>query len=429
MINTYRSALSVPGAPAFTAAGLIARLPLALNGLGIVLLVSITTGSYALAGALSAVYAIVAASGGIVSSRWADTHGQRPVLRLLPVISGCSMVLFVTSIMGPLPRWAAWPLVIVTAATQPTIGSYVRARWAAAAPTPSIRRAGFAWESIVDELIFSVAPLIAATTAVSLWTPTPLILSAVLLLVGSWWLAAQRTTQPPLHPREGRRLSGSAITQPGVLACVAIGIGLGVLFGAFDVSTVAFTQQAGRPSMAGVILGLWAGGSLVGGLYFGSRRWSMGLESQLRATGLVLCVVLVPAMFVSTVPLLALTAFVAGMSIAPTLISLFSVTERLIPPRLLTEGLTWVNAGLATGFALGSAGGGVIVDARGTGVAFGFAWLGATFSALCAVAAAARIRRHLRTEDPEPDVAWVDDPIPGGGGAPLPPDSRDRFTA
>lgn len=418
VITTYRRALAVPGATSFTAAGLIARLPLALNGLGIVLLVSITTGSYALAGALSAVYALVAATGGIVSSRWADVHGQRPILRWLPLISGCSMVLFVMSIMGPIPRWVAWPLVALTAATQPTIGSYVRARWATVSPTPEIRRAGFAWESIIDELIFSVAPLVAATTAVSLWTPTPLLLSGLLLLIGSWWLASQRATEPPRHPRAHQAGGGSAITQPGVAICVAIGAGLGTLFGAFDVATVAFTQQAGSPEMAGVVLGLWAGGSLLGGLYFGSRRWSWGLQAQLRATALVLCVVLVPAMFVPTVPWLTVTAFVAGMSIAPTLISLFSVTERLVPPRLLTEGLTWVNAGLATGFAAGSAGGGVVTDQFGTSAAFGLAWVGASAAALLAVVGASRIRGHLRSEEPEPAVAWVDDPIPGGGAVP-----------
>lgn len=418
MITTYRRALAVPGAAPFTAAGLIARLPLALNGLGIVLLVSITTGSYALAGALSAVYALVAAMGGIVSSRWADVHGQRPILRWLPLMSGCSMVLFVTSIMGPLPMWAAWPLVTLTAATQPTIGSYVRARWATASPTPEIRRAGFAWESIVDELIFSVAPLVAAITAVSLWTPTPLLLSAVLLLVGSWWLASQRATEPPRHPRTHQTGTGSAVTQPGVLVCVAIGAGLGTLFGAFDVATVAFTQQAGQPGMAGVVLGLWAGGSLVGGLYFGSRRWRWGLETQLRSTAIVLSVVLIPAMFVPTVPWLAVTAFVAGMSIAPTLISLFSVTERLVPPRLLTEGLTWVNAGLATGFAAGSAAGGLVTDGLGTSAAFGLAWVGASAAGVLAAFGSRSIRGHLRSEEPEPAVSWVDDPVPGGGAVP-----------
>jgi hypothetical protein len=50
MFSTYRSALSVPGAKAFTSAAFVARLPIAMIALGIVLYVSDITGSYALAG-------------------------------------------------------------------------------------------------------------------------------------------------------------------------------------------------------------------------------------------------------------------------------------------------------------------------------------------------------------------------------------------
>jgi predicted MFS family arabinose efflux permease len=114
------------------------------------------------------------------------------------------------------------------------------------------------------------------------------------------------------------------------------------------------------------------------------------------------------------------------MSIAPTLISLFSVTERLVPPRLLTEGLTWVTAGLSVGFAVGSAAGGAIIDALGTRMAFGLAWAGAVFCTVLAWSSARHIKSHLRDEAPEPAVAWVEDPIPGA----IPPtvDSRDRLT-
>ncbi|MBM3668786.1 MAG: MFS transporter [Actinobacteria bacterium] len=425
MIANYKAALHVPGTAAFTGAAFIARLPLALNGLGIVLLVSITTGSYALAGSLSAVYALCSAGGGIVSSRWADVHGQRGILLALPVVSGLAMMGFVLSIMGPLPRWSAWACVTITALCQPTIGSFVRARWAAVSPTPDIRRAGFAWESIVDELIFSIGPLLAATTAVSLWTPTPLIVSAVLLLLGSWWLGGQRATQPPLHRAPGTSSGRSALSAPGIPIAILFALGLGILFGAFDVSTVAFTEQAGVAGAAGVVLALWAGGSLIGGLYFGSRRWATGLDALLRNTAVLLALVMIPALAVASVLVLMIVAFLAGMSIAPTLISLFSVTERLVPPRLLTEGLTWVTAGLSVGFAIGSASGGAIVDAHGTRTSFGFAWAGAVLCAFLGTIFCRYIGRHLRDETPEPTVAWVEDPIPGA----IPPtlESRDRL--
>src|SRR5689334_17085660 len=62
MMSSYRRILSRPGTALFSASGLLARLPISMVGLGIVLLVSAATGSYAIAGSVSAAY--VLANGG-----------------------------------------------------------------------------------------------------------------------------------------------------------------------------------------------------------------------------------------------------------------------------------------------------------------------------------------------------------------------------
>ena len=54
--SPYGRALGIPGARAFSAAGVLARLPISMTGLGIVVLVASTTGSWSRGGALSAVY-------------------------------------------------------------------------------------------------------------------------------------------------------------------------------------------------------------------------------------------------------------------------------------------------------------------------------------------------------------------------------------
>ena len=59
--GAYRRVLSTPEVRAFTAAGFAARLPMAMTGLGIVLLISITSGSYGRAGIVTAEMAYVAA--------------------------------------------------------------------------------------------------------------------------------------------------------------------------------------------------------------------------------------------------------------------------------------------------------------------------------------------------------------------------------
>ncbi len=61
MLAPYRSLLATPGSKAFTAAGFVARLPISMLNIGIVLLVEAATGSYAIAGAVAATFAVVQA--------------------------------------------------------------------------------------------------------------------------------------------------------------------------------------------------------------------------------------------------------------------------------------------------------------------------------------------------------------------------------
>ena len=65
--------------------GLVARLPISMVGLGIVLLVEAATGSYGLAGAVSAVYVVANAVFAIVQGRLLDRLGQARVL--VPVVA------------------------------------------------------------------------------------------------------------------------------------------------------------------------------------------------------------------------------------------------------------------------------------------------------------------------------------------------------
>jgi hypothetical protein len=62
MLGTYREVLSRPGAALFSFTAMMARFPLAMAGLGIVLVVSERTGSYGHAGGVAAAYVLAAAA-------------------------------------------------------------------------------------------------------------------------------------------------------------------------------------------------------------------------------------------------------------------------------------------------------------------------------------------------------------------------------
>jgi hypothetical protein len=63
----------------------------------------------------------------------------------------------------------------------------------------------------------------------------------------------------------------------------------------------------------------------------------------------------------------------AGVGIAPTLISAFSLTERVVPSAALTEGLTWMTTALVIGFSSSTWLSGRLVDSAGVPWAFAVA--------------------------------------------------------
>jgi len=413
VFSRYREALALPGAFRFSSAGLVARLPNSIETLGIVLFVSNQTGSYARAGALSAAYQVAVAACAPLTSRLADRRGQTVVLATLCVANAVLIVSLVGLVLAEAPLVATFAAAALAGATQPAVGAMVRARWAKLAPDIVTLRTAFALESILDEAVFTVGPLLTAVLAFQVGLPAPLVVAAVLVLVGGLTLASQRATAPAALPPRHDHERG-VLGYPALFIVVGAGLGIGGVFGTYEVAAVAFAQTSGHSNMTGVILGLWAFGSLLGGLFYGSRHWPGTLPRQTLVLTGVLAVALTPALFVGSVWALAVAALVAGVMVAPALIAAFALTERLVPTRLLTESLTWATSGLGVGFAAGTASAGVVVDRYGSTQAFALA----VASAVAAVALLALGQRYLlrsvRDDGPlPPAVARVDDPVPG----------------
>lgn len=112
MLTPYRDVLARPGALRFTLAGLIARLPTPMVGLGIVLMVSALYGSYGVAGRVSAVFVVVQAVCSPQLSRLVDRYGQARVMR--PALAVACLGL--TALVVAAVRHAPEPVLYLTAA-------------------------------------------------------------------------------------------------------------------------------------------------------------------------------------------------------------------------------------------------------------------------------------------------------------------------
>ncbi|WP_067488391.1 MFS transporter [Actinomadura hibisca] len=371
MPSPYRELLSVPGARLFVAAGFVGRLSMAMTGIGVVLLVSAVTGSYGIAGAVAATLSLSYAAGSPLSARFADRYGQRRVLVPVVLANSASIAALITCVQLDLPSWTFFPAAVLAGLTQVSLGAWVRARWSyALRETPARLHSAFAFESVVDESIFVTGPMVVTALSTGVHPAAGLVASAACTLTGCLALAAQRGTEPPPRPREPGVRTGSVLRNRAVRVLTPVFLMLGVVFGAIDVSGVAFAEETGHKALAGVLLGCYALGSGSAALWYGARRWSAPLAHRFRVGLLVLPVALVPPVLVGDLWLMMFVVFFSGLAISPSVIPGYSLVEQRVPPRQLTEGLALVSTSVGVGVALGASLSGRLVDAFGSGAAF-----------------------------------------------------------
>ncbi len=370
MLDTYRRILDVPGALLFSAAGLVARLPISMVGLGIVLLVEHATGSYGRAGAVSATYVAAGAVFTIVQGRLLDRHGQARVLVPVVAIFSASLVLLVASVQAGWPPATTYVFAAAAGATLPAAGSCVRARWShALVGRPADVQTAFALEAVVDESVFIAGPILVTVLATAIDPVVGIATAVVAGLAGTLSLAAQRRTEPPvLEPNPAtrrRRMPWRTLAPLGVVS-----LALGALFGAAEVVTIAFSEEQGSQAYAGPLLALWALGSLMAGLITGAVHWRNPVVHRLRIGSLGMFAAMVPLPFVESVWLMGGILLLGGFAIAPTLIASTTLVEQTVPSSRLTEGMALLHTGIVAGVAPGAALAGAVVDQSGPSAAY-----------------------------------------------------------
>jgi MFS family permease len=386
MLTPYRRVLAVPGALAFSLTGLLARLPISMVSLGIVILVSSRTGSYALAGAVAAAYLLGHAAFAVVQGRLADRLGQSRVLPWTILVFTVALSLLTWSVEAgwstPLPQILA----AVGGAAQPQIGSCIRARWSHNLPDKTQLQTAFALEAVVDETVFVVGPILVTVLATTLHPAAGLGTAILAGLVGTLVLSVQRGTEPPGHRGTGRRGPKVPMGWAVLVPLIVTGIALGAVFGGVEVATVAFSEELGTKAASGPMLGLFALGSLLAGFVSGTITWRTSNATRFRRGTLALAVSLVPLPFVEGFLLLGVVLFVAGFAISPTLIAIVAWVEETVPTRRLTEGISIVTTGIAVGVAPGAAVVGEVIDRHGASASFWVPVVSAGAGALVAFA-------------------------------------------
>jgi MFS family permease len=395
VFQAYRDVLSLPGTRGFAAAGALARLPLSMLGIGLVLLIESTTGSYATAGAVAGVFGLTSALASPSVSRAVDRFGQARVMLPAIGVHVSGLILLLVCAQTEAPRWTVFVAAVIAGLSIGSIGALVRARWSFALSgherETTLLHTAYSLESVIDEVVFVGGPLLVTLLATRLAPIYGLIAAVLSVSVGGTLLMLQRSTEPPpsgLRPRRGT----GVMRAPGMVVLCLVMVCVGVIFGSIEVLAVAFADERHHLDRAGWVLAAAALGSLLSGLGYGAVQWRAPAGRQFRIGVVLLTIGLAPLLLAHNLPQMAIIFFVAGFAISPTLISGNALVQEIVDPARLTEGLTWTNSGIGVGIALGAALAGAVVDAAGTQRGFTVPVLAGLVAAMVVLLSSRRLR-------------------------------------
>ncbi|WP_416982877.1 MFS transporter [Streptomyces sp. T028] len=393
--HPYRRLLSLPGARAFTAGNLLARLPMGMFSVSAVVMIAGAHGSYALAGAVTATGLAATALLAPWIARLVDRHGQARVAVPATLFAALGSLALLLCVRYDAPDWTLFAAYAATATT-PNTGGMSRARWNHLLDgDPAALHTANSFEQAVDELCFLLGPVAATFLCGTFFPEAGTLVGVVLLVTGILTFAAQRATEPPPHPRPK---AGSPLRTPGLLPLLAVCLALGSVFGATEVVTIAFADERGHRTAAGIVLALQAAGSCAAGLVYGAIRPSGPASRRhpwcVAAMAALLTFPLLAATGPGSLPLLAAALLLSGTATAPTMVTTMALIQERTPVARLNEGMTLAVTGLLGGIACGSATGGWAAEHASPATGFTIP-LGAAALALLVSLTAARSRsRH-----------------------------------
>jgi MFS family permease len=376
------------------ALAVLARLPLGINALAIVLLMRHEGYAFGAAGAGAGAMAIGVGASGPYISRLIDRRGQREVLAPLALMHAAGLALIVVVALEHAPVLVVVAATLAAGIAFPPIGSVMRPLWPRLlADQPDLLTSAFALDAAFVELSFVTGPLITAAI-VSVTSPAPaLAVSAASSVVGTLWL----TAMPPSRafvptPRDESRHFLGALQSPGLQTLVASTLPIGFCFGAVEVTFPAFAEDVATRGTAGLLLAIWSLGSGFGGILYGARHWRLPAFRRYPRCAIAVPIGFLPLALPGSIPLMVPFAFFAGLSIAPLLSTGSHVVGEIAPEGTITEAFTWPITALVIGISLGNAAAGAVAGTAGWRESFVMAACAALVGATIAVTRRSTLR-------------------------------------
>ena len=362
----YARLLRVPHVGLLLAATTVARLPIGINGLALILYVRHTSGSFAAAGLVAGALGLGTAIGAPLAARLVDRRGAGTLLPLAAAHAGLLVsVLVLGQADAPLAILAA--LALLAGSVFPPAGAVLRSRWPRLlADEPDLLRTAYAVDSVTIEVAFVTGPLITALLVALTGAGAALIVSAALVLIGTLvFLARLPEDHAAAAERPARLGILGPLGSPAIFLVALTTLPVGFCLGTIEVALPVFSDSHGAPALAGVLLAVWSAASGVGGLVFGARPRRSGLVDTYLAIALVFPLACLPLVLAWSPPTMAALVILAGLPLAPLIASRNELVSAIAPTGARAESFTWLLTALVSGSAAGAAIAGALAQHQG----------------------------------------------------------------
>jgi len=390
-LTGYGRLLRRRGAAPALLLSLVARLPMAMVPLGLVLLVRAERGSFTAAGIVAGAFAVGTAVGSPAWGRTMDVRGQSA-----PLAIGSTVSALLIAALALLPGTAA-PLLLVAAVALlaggalPPVTPAARAAWRKLFGEDGSVRAALSLDAAAVETLFVGGPVLVGLILAHGGEAATVLLAALLQAVGGVGYAATpaaRAVRPSAaaEPAASGRLRIRHLAGP-----VGIAAALSVAFGITDTALAATAREVLHDATrVGLLFTAIAGGSALGGIIYGTRHQSH--ETERRALPGLLAAVTVGLLAVpaslwaaAALPVVLLLLLLTGLCIAPSLIIVMAQVDRVVPTGRTSEAQAWLATASLVGASAGTPVGGLVVDLLGVPAAYATAALAAGVACLLAL--------------------------------------------
>ncbi len=397
-MSSYWTLLKTPGVARVIAAQLTARFPFGMLSLAFLIHIEQVYDSYGSAGLVLGAMSIGQAIAGPLTSRLMGRWGMRPVIVGTLVVCASSIIVMA---LVTLPISGLMAIGLVAGLSTPPIQPAVRTIYPKIVNSRQLTPL-FSLDASAQEIIWVLGPVIATFVAIQISSVAGILLAAAFLVGGGIWFVALPEVGRVRIPRSRRKL-GAVLGRPPVMLSTIVGFMLVAACAAVEAGVVAAFGHGSSDS--GWVLGIFAAGSLVGGLALGHAPigpWALAGRMLIVTVGLGLATLGLNFWW------LAGTLLLAGVGIAPAFAVLFGIVSASVKFSDTAEAYGWVGTGQLMGAAMGSAIAGFMIDHSGAGAAI---LVAAAFAALGTLIPTIGRRWHpdLRGRDasPIPDTAPI----------------------